>query len=304
LNAPAPIILYVPGLLPKPPAGVHLAALRRCLVEGVRRSSPATAKRIRAHEDAMDIVAWTFDFYGEHRDIARDTAAIDRVIGQTAATLDDMREASSWTRRFTLWLYRLGDRLPFLIPHLASERMELHLRELHRYLGDEDEAGRAARDMLKLRLRAAKGAGRPILLLTHSMGSVIAFDALWELSREDREEIDVSLWVTMGSPLGQRYLQRRLLGSDRPGADRYPAGIRRWINLTAIGDLTAIDPRLADDFAPMVQCGLVESITDLSLYNHFRLDGQLNVHAEFGYLANAVTGKVVGDWWDEVTAGG
>lgn len=302
MSVPVPLVLYVPGLLPKPPAGVHLAALRRCLVEGVRRSNPDAARSFRSHDDAMDIIAWTFDFYGEHRDIGRDTAAIDDVIERQAATLTDMREASSWMRRLTLWLYRLGDRLPFLIPHLASERMELHLRELHRYLGDEDEAGSAARDMLKLRLRAARGAGRPVLLLTHSMGSVIAYDAMWELSREDGDDLDVNLWLTMGSPLGQRYLQRRLRGNDRAGAERYPAGIRRWVNLTAVGDLTAIDPVLANDFAPMAELGLVESITDLSLYNHYRLDGQLNVHAEYGYLANAVTGKIVGDWWAGETA--
>lgn len=300
----SPLILYVPGLMPKPEAGPHRDALYRSMLHGLEHTDAEVAAQIDAAAQAFDIVSWTWDFYGEHRDIGRDTAAIDDVIERQAASLDDMREASSWARRLTLWLYRLGDRLPFLIPHLASERMELHLRDLHRYLDNQDDAGGKARDLLKLRLRAAEGAGRPVLLLTHSMGSVIAYDALWELSREDGDAVDVSLWMTMGSPLGQRYLQQRLLGSDRSGPERYPSGIRRWVNLTAVGDLTAIDPGLADDFAPMAEQGLVESITDLSLYNHFRLDGQLNVHAEFGYLANAVTGKVVGDWWVDVTGGG
>ena len=29
----------------------------------------------------------------------------------------------------------------------------------------------------------------------------------------------------------------------------------------------------------------------------FRHDGELNVHAEYGYLVNKVTAAVVADWW-------
>ncbi len=293
----APLLLYVPGLLPKPPANLHRDALKRCLVDGVRRVDAATADRIRASDSAFDIVAWTFEFYAAHSDLARDSAAIDAVIEQQSATLADMREATAWRRRFTLWLYRTGDLLPFLIPHLASERVELHLRDLHRYLENEEGVADRVRGQLKLSLRAARESGRPLMLLAHSMGSVIAFDVLWELTHIDGAAWPVDLWLTMGSPLGQRYLQRRLLGHDRGGAERYPANVRRWINLTAVGDMTAVDPDLASDFGEMRSLGLVESISDLALYSHYRLDGTLNVHAEYGYLANAVTGKIIADWW-------
>jgi hypothetical protein len=295
----APFILYVPGLLPKPAANLHREALKRCLVEGVRRVDSAVADRIRASDHGFDVVSWTYDFYLEHRDIAFDRGAIDAVIEQQAATIADMREASSTGRRATLWLYRTGDLLPFLIPHIASERVELHLRDLHRYLDNRDGAADKARELLKLQLRAAHEAGRPVLLVAHSMGSVIAYDALWQLARVDGDASSVSLWLTMGSPLGQRYIQRRLLGRDQAGAERYPANVRRWINLTAVGDMTAVDPRIADDYGDMVGLGLVEFVRDFALYGHFRQDGQLNVHSEYGYFANAVTGKVIADWWRE-----
>jgi hypothetical protein len=302
-DGPAPLVLYVPGLLPKPPANLHRDALKRCLVAGVRRVDAHSAEQIRLSDDGFDIVAWTYEFYAAHRDLAMDRAAIDQVIERPSASVADMREASSWRRRLTLWLYRTGDLLPFLIPHLASERVELHLRDLHRYVRDEEDVASRVRDQLKLALRAAHESGRPILLLAHSMGSVIAFDALWEMTHIDGVTWRVDLWMTLGSPLGQRYLKRRLLGHGRRGAERYPGTVRRWVNIAAVGDMTAIDPVLADDYGEMLTLGLVESITDLALYSHFRLEGTLNVHAEYGYLANAVTGKIVADWWSACAAG-
>ncbi len=47
----------------------------------------------------------------------------------------------------------------------------------------------------------------------------------------------------------------------------------------------------------MQKLGLVASIEDHGVLNYFRLDGVLNVHAEYGYLANSVTAGIVADWW-------
>ncbi|MEL7185747.1 MAG: hypothetical protein AAFN50_04845, partial [Pseudomonadota bacterium] len=262
-----PIIIYVPGLLPKPEPAVHRDALSRCLLRGIERVDPEIAGVIENTTGAFDIVSWTYDFYLEHRDFELDRAAIDNVIENSEADASDIGEATAWTRRLTLWIYRLGDRLPFLIPHIATERMAVHLRDLQRYVKDENGIAEHVRRMLKVPLRAAAKGGHPVLLIGHSMGSVICWDTLWQLSREQDSPVAVDLWLTMGSPLGQRFIRKRIKGARQSGRDRYPANIRRWANLAAVGDMTAIDPWLADDFSEMVDLGLVEAIDDDAIYN-------------------------------------
>ena len=133
------------------------------------------------------------------------------------------------------------------------------------------------------------------------MGSVIGYDSLWQLSHEPAEEVRIDLMLTTGSPLGQRLIQHRLKGFRKQGAERFPGNIRRWINIAAIGELTAIDTTLNNDFGEMIRLGLVEDIEDLETYNYYRMNGVLNVHAEYGYLVNAVAANVIRDWWREVS---
>jgi hypothetical protein len=287
----------VPGLLPKPEPGPHRDALFRCLIAGIRRHDEKVALDIASNLHCFDVISWTYDFYKAHRDIAFDQAAIEAVIQQDSASKEDVAEASSWRRRFARWAFSAADVMPFLIPHIANERLELHLRDLHRYTRNRNEIAEHTRQMLKMPLRAAAEANRPILLIGHSMGSVIAWDSLWQLAHNDRDAVAIDLFMTMGSPLGQRFIQRRLQGSKESGTERYVNGIRRWVNLSAIGDLTSVDPDLGDDFAQMVELGMVETIEDHPVHNYFRLEGTLNVHAEYGYLANDVTARFISDWW-------
>lgn len=292
-----PLILYIPGLLPKPEPRVHRDALFRCLLSGLKRHDPDIALDVASNLHCFDIVSWTYDFYGEHRDITIDNDAIEAVIRQESATDIDIAEASTFRRRLARWIFAVADFLPFLIPHVSNEKLEVHLRDLLRYYGNDNGIADHARRMLKMPLRAAAESGRPVLLIGHSMGSVIAWDTMWQMSRRDGDAVALDTLLTMGSPLGQRFVQRRLEGFRERGEKRFPEGVRRWINLSAVGDLTAVDPRLADDFSAMRKLSLVESIEDHRIFNYFRLDGVLNVHAEYGYLANAVTAGIVADWW-------
>jgi len=292
-----PLIIVITGLLPKPEPEVHRAALLRCLLTGVRRIDEDVATAIESSAGAFDVVAWTYDFYRAHRNISIDAAAIEAVMEQDGASDADIAEATSWRRRLLRSVYTLGDLLPVLIPHIASERMEVHLRDLQRYLRDTNGIAAHTRRMLKVALRAATQGHHAVLLIAHSMGSVIAYDSLWELSHRGRDRVLVDTLLTMGSPLGQRYMQKRIKGAAKSGYGRYPSNIRHWKNLAAVGDMTALDPILVDDFEEMLALGLLESFEDESVHTHFRLNGVLNVHAEYGYLVNEKTAHTIAKWW-------
>lgn len=291
-----PLIVYVPGLKPKPEAWHHRRQLLRCLLEGVRRLDESTAAAIE-ERDAFRLISWTFDFYGEHRDIGRDLADIESLLGKQEASEQDVMVATSARRRFAIWLFHLADYLPFIIPKVATEEVQVHLRDYFRYVRNEEGVAEAAREMLKSALREARQAGRPVLLLAHSMGSVIAYEALWQLSRAERSDVEIDLLLTTGSPLGQKIVQRHLCGRDETGPARYPDNIRDWINIAAFGELTAIDRTLKNDFAAMMRLGLVANIEDREVFNYYHMHGSLNVHAEYGYLVNEVTARCVSDWW-------
>jgi len=280
---------------------LHREQILRCMLEGIRRIDPDTADEMAQDEHFFDIVSWTYDFYGTHRDINLDLADIEAVLKTTEASAEDREVVTSWQRRFVRYLYRAADHLPFLIPHFADEDVQLQLHDLRRYAKNNDEIAEIIRREVKMRLRAAASAGRPVLLYTHSMGSVIGYDTLWQLSHEPSEDVRIDLMLTTGSPLGQRLIQRRLKGFRKEGVERYPGNIRRWTNIAAIGELTAIDMTLNNDFGEMIQLGLVDDIEDLETYNYYRMNDVLNVHAEYGYLVNEVTATTIRNWWRKVS---
>jgi len=94
-----------------------------------------------------------------------------------------------------------------------------------------------------LRRRIAAGGG-PFIVIAHSQGSMIAYDVLRALKRE---EADVRLFVTIGSPLGMDEVQDVL--KEIGGPLRVPDCVARWVNVAERLDPVALDPELKGEFA-------------------------------------------------------
>jgi hypothetical protein len=297
-----PAIIYVPGIKPKPPSGEHRAMLWRCLLEGVRRAEPGAAEDLARHPGCFSLVSWAHVFYETQRDLALDLPGIERILTISGPEARDIREAGSWRRRLKRSLYLLCDAFPPLFDLVGDPNMRATLRDTRRYFRNENGAAVKVRQMVADTLVGEWRADRRVLLFGHSLGSVIAFDVLWELSHRFSVPGKVDLFLTIGSPLGLSFVRRQLLGGRESGRRRYPSNVRRWVNLAAIGEMTALDRSLSSIWSEMRDLGVVEEISDrLDLQTYFRGPEGLNVHKCYGYMVNPVVGATIAEWWHHAT---
>src|SRR5690606_25891981 len=82
---------------------------------------------------------------------------------------------------------------------------------------------------------------RPLVVVAHSLGTVVSFEALHEYTGP------VALLVTLGSPLatGAAVLQR-----IRPAPPRTPEVVTRWLNFWDRDDIVVARPRLRQWLLP------------------------------------------------------
>lgn len=132
-----------------------------------------------------------------------------------------------------------------------------------------------------------------VVLVTHSLGTVIAYDVLTMRARLGRP-VPVRQFVTLGSPLGIDEVQDFL---EEPLA--VPTHVRQWLNYCDLLDPVALDKGLAGDFTPGVHDDPSGGgrqpvrIEDTLLMNQRTTRG--NPHAALGYLAHPKVRRAVAD---------
>ncbi len=292
-----PVIIFVPGIRAKPPAAEQQKQLQRCLEHSLLSSGLTNATDVSRQ---LEVVGWSYHFYGVHADIGPDLPGIESLLVDSGDAQSDYNEAHSAVRRLTAAMYAIGDRFPILSSLFATRRMETRVQEINRYFRNQQGEGDYARGLLKQHLQNAWQKNRRVILIGHSFGSVIAYDALWELCHAEghgQRGSAVDMFITMGSPLTMNYIRRRLKGAGRRDAERYPLNIQDWLNLAAVGEVTALDRRMGDCFAEMLESGLVDTICDdLDVLNRFHGPGGLNVHKCYGYMASQTVAAVIRDF--------
>ena len=290
-------IVYVPGKNPKPEPALHSELLWRTLVEGVRRVDRTAAGTLQTAFTQFNFVGWNYLYYHRYKDITRDIPWIDALINKHGPTEQDISDAHAWNIWLSRFVLTLADHVPLLL-RMLPEEVRSTAKEINRYFNNSDGVARKIRDQLKHTLLPLLEQQQDVLLISHSLGTVIAYDTLWELSHQDGITAKLD-FLTLGSPLGMHYIRRRLLGMNAKGEKSYPGLIRRWINFSAEGDVAALNQHLKECFQPMLDLGLAESIEDHchGIYNFFRNDEGLNCHRSYGYLVNPAVGSVIADWW-------
>jgi hypothetical protein len=113
------------------------------------------------------------------------------------------------------------------------------------------------------------------IVIGHSLGSVVAYEAICR--KPDR----VSTLITLGSPLGLRYVvfDKLTPRPDGMGLGRWPGEVKKWTNIAATGDIVAAQKRLSMLF------GI--DVADLLIDNGW------DAHSSTRYLNSEEAGRAV-----------
>ena len=153
------------------------------------------------------------------------------------------------------------------------------MRDLEPYLAGETRE--AILDRLTGQLEAERG--RPLCVISHSMGTIVALDAVLHWDGE------VDTFVTLGAPLGWEHLKVWL------GRPAYPVNVRHWFNLYDRLDNVALPDRAISDDYPTAEGGRL--ITDRQVRDNYAPNGDRDPHHWYGYLTSPELVDIVCHFW-------
>ena len=308
-STPARRIIYVHGYSLKPAEPVLTEFTRNAIRSGIQRDFPEDA-------GALDEAELTLAYYG---DLTRPLLNERGREYDEELDIGDRRNAllalQSVSRRKKFG-FRQYDSLPgksakkeflagIVAPVMGLFGMTIPLLwrvapVFAAYLQNDDNLGTNIRDRVRTQIVAAMESGMPLMIVAHGMGSVVAYDVLWQLSRDPRfsayASIKVDCLVTMGAPLADNFIRKHLIGAQSRGIERYPGNIINWLNLSAEDDYLCHDGTVADDFREMMREHIVSRITDFRIYNQTVRYGRSNPHSSVGYLIHPRLSKIIRDW--------
>jgi hypothetical protein len=184
---------------------------------------------------------------------------------RAAVDLDDAVVAipmSTGLGRFAVGVLRLLDEIASPLRDTALSA----LKQAYAYLKKP-----GVRPAIDARVRPRFGNG-PIVVVTHSLGTIVAFHLLRELHNTGAGT-EVPLLITMGSPLGVEAVKKYI---DLP--HKIPPNVARWKNFYDRGDPVSLGKPLASQFAAnILDVGTINNQTE-------------NAHSIEGYLNQKVIG--------------
>jgi pimeloyl-ACP methyl ester carboxylesterase len=121
---------------------------------------------------------------------------------------------------------------------------------------------------------------RPDIVIAHSLGSVVAYEALWA-----HQDTPVDLLITIGSPLALPHaVFPRLSPAPEQGKGARPPAVRQWINIADPGDLVAIPPK-----------GVARQFTGVDRDEHTAIHA-FDFHFVRNYLSTKLLNSILTAW--------
>lgn len=183
--------------------------------------------------------------------------------------------------------------------HLGDNLIEAAAPDIAHYWDEDTQFGSDVRFEMTDPLKRAMRRDDKILVISHSLGTMVSYDTFWKFShageyRQDFANKQIDLWITLGSPLGDETVKRKLRGAGASGLRRYPHNVKRWVNFAAEDDFISHDEDVGNDFKEMNKLGTI--IDDHDIYNLAIREGKSNPHNSSGYLVHPAVIKAVGDF--------
>ncbi len=289
------IIIGIHGLANKPKEGVLEGWWKKSIAEGLTKNC-----EIHDPDFKFKIVYWAKYLYKHpmHRDEAFSFDKLYNHEPYIEAQKGDLKTyQDSWKDTVRAGAFNIVgaaiDKLKkdFEMDHLADEVLSKFLKDLAFYYdekrllknsqGQMERASDVLKNELKMTLKEAKD--KEIMLIAHSMGTIIAYDALRELGRSDND-VKVSSFVTIGSPLGLPHVKHKIIEQcPYDPVVRTPSIVTEsWVNFADRKDLVALDIHLRDDYK---ENGAGIRVQDDLVFNNYKnSEGEGNAHKSYGYL--------------------
>lgn len=172
---------------------------------------------------------------------------------------------------------------------LTNKIINKYFHDLETYFGDRLNPAQTPYDSDKelIRKRLIDVLTRyrkyEIMVIGHSMGSIITYDVLIQYPQIP----EVHTLVTMGSPLGLPVIVSRIfleLKKFKPGIKKPPAPGKvsyKWYNISDEDDNVALDHSISTDYERNEK-GI--NVEDINVCNDYEINGESNPHKVYGYL--------------------
>ncbi|MGL1886403.1 MAG: alpha/beta hydrolase [Reichenbachiella sp.] len=150
----------------------------------------------------------------------------------------------------------------------------------------------------RLRRFLYKHRKKKIIIIAHSMGSIVSFDVLSKLHKV----YDIDVFVSMGSPLGLPLLRESIAEEHgfpfEEDEDLLPApeNINKWYNLSDLEDPFAVYHDLHNYYGPNSK-GI--GPTDVLVNNDYKDWVTNNAHKSFGYLRSPEMASILADFLNQ-----
>ena len=267
------LLIGIHGLSNKPEASVLAKGWEESICEGLRKN-----ERIDHIKLNFSSVYWADVMYDEP-DKSPDLY-IEADDGVIKTYKDDWMDA---VREKTFdWTGDVIDSIKknFGFDAVADGVLKLKFKDLSVYYNNDQ-----VRDILRNKLKDTILANKDkrMMVLAHSMGSIIAYDVLRALGKEYPKLI-IDHFVTLGSPLGAPHVKYKI-AMENPLL-RTPSIVKRWTNFSDRRDPVAIDAHLSGDYE---ENGSGVEVQDDLVSN----DWKGIHHKAYGYLRTPEVSKII-----------